>query len=150
VPQGILLIGADDRVRMMNRRAIALLGLPPALCQPGTETAALNRWQIENGTYASDPAALAHAWGLEEDPAGDALFERHMPDGRVLEVHSVRLAAGGGVRTYTDITERKRAEAALAAALAAARDAAVSGPRSAAAHAAPPRAPASHPPAPPR
>jgi diguanylate cyclase (GGDEF)-like protein len=36
--------------------------------------------------------------------------ELRRPDGRVLEVRSIPLAAGGFVRTYTDISQRKAAE----------------------------------------
>jgi len=114
VPQGILLIGADGRVRVMNRRAIAMLGLPDDLCRPGTAIAEMTRWQVENGLFDSDPAALARAWGVDKDPYREGSFERAMPDGRVLDVQSVRLADGGGLRTYADITARKRAERALA------------------------------------
>jgi len=40
----------------------------------------------------------------------DARYERTRPDGRVLEVRTQALANGGAVRTYTDISERKRSE----------------------------------------
>jgi PAS domain S-box-containing protein len=128
VPQGILLIGADNRVRVMNRRVLEMVGLPEELGRPGSETAAITRWQIENGLFASDPAAQARAWGMREDPPREERFERLLPDGRVLEVQSIRLPEGGGVRTYTDITVRKRVERALAQArdAAAAAEAALS------------------------
>ncbi|MGZ5966995.1 MAG: PAS-domain containing protein, partial [Polyangiales bacterium] len=48
--------------------------------------------------------------------AQNAHFERTRPNGVVLEVRTERLPDGGAVRTYTDITERRRNERALAAA----------------------------------
>ena len=128
VPQGILLIGADDCVRVMNRRVLDMIGLPEALGRPGTPIAEIQRWQAEAGLFDSDPAARARGWGRDATPYAEAVFERRMPDGRVLEVRSLRLSDGGGVRTYTDITARKQAERALAEArdAAAAAEAALS------------------------
>jgi PAS domain-containing protein len=40
-------------------------------------------------------------------------YERERPDGTVLEIRTVPLESGGGVRTYTDITAQKAAEHAL-------------------------------------
>jgi diguanylate cyclase (GGDEF)-like protein/PAS domain S-box-containing protein len=40
-------------------------------------------------------------------------YERERPNGTILEVHSVPSPSGGMVRTYTDITARKRADVAL-------------------------------------
>jgi signal transduction histidine kinase/DNA-binding response OmpR family regulator/HPt (histidine-containing phosphotransfer) domain-containing protein len=40
-------------------------------------------------------------------------FELHLPSGRVIEVRSSPLPSGGFVATYTDITRRSRAEAAM-------------------------------------
>jgi hypothetical protein len=37
-------------------------------------------------------------------------YERTRPDGAVLEIRPSPIAGGGVVRTYTDITQRKRAE----------------------------------------
>ena len=43
-------------------------------------------------------------------------FERTRPDGRVIEVRRNPVAGGGFVLIYADITDRKRAEAAIGAA----------------------------------
>ena len=47
----------------------------------------------------------------DDDPRDHPLrYERCRPNGCRLEVHSVPIAGGGFVRTFTDITERKAAE----------------------------------------
>src|SRR6185312_868276 len=69
--------------------------------------------------FAADPLAstpmdaLLARGGLD---AGVPVYERTRPDGTVLEVRTALLPRGGAVRTYTDITERKRGERDLAAA----------------------------------
>src|SRR5262249_1841871 len=51
-----------------------------------------------------------------EDLTPQIRFERTRPDGRVIEVRRNPVPAGGFVLIYADITERKRAEAAISAA----------------------------------
>ncbi|NKC34122.1 PAS-domain containing protein [Falsiroseomonas selenitidurans] len=115
--QGLVMFSPDRRVQVINRRAAELLRLPAALTREGTPAEAIIAWQIDSGEYddgtesASDAQAVVDGAPL---PVGH--FERRRRDGSVLEVESVRLPDGRTVRTLTDATERKRQEAALAAA----------------------------------
>jgi len=115
LPQGCMVIGNDRRLKVVNRQAMALLGLPPDLAQPGTHVNEVLGWQIRHDRFAGSLLALAEA---ERDLVTTAIlpvtYERDMPDGRILEVRSVALPDGGGVRSYTDITARKRQERQLA------------------------------------
>jgi signal transduction histidine kinase len=54
--------------------------------------------------------------GARSGGLGPAAYERQRRDGRVLEVQTRRLPDGGAVRTYSDVTERRQNERALAAA----------------------------------
>ncbi len=124
--QGIVMIDADDRLAVINQRAVQLLGLPDRLGRVGVSFRSLLSWQLDNDEFTpgteggTDVSALARGGGL-----GPSMYERARPDGTVLEVRTRELPGGGAVRTYTDITERKRTELALAAA----RDAAEAGAR---------------------
>jgi signal transduction histidine kinase/DNA-binding NarL/FixJ family response regulator len=121
VPVGILLTGADDRIQVINRRAVELMRLPPELARAGEDGRALQRWQIAHDRFAGDPDALARAqWGAENLGVQDGVFERRMPEGHVLEIRAATLPDGRSISTIADITERRR----QAEALAAARDAA--------------------------
>jgi signal transduction histidine kinase/ActR/RegA family two-component response regulator len=120
VPQGILLVGADRRLRVINRQAVSMLGLPPDLARAGVPVRRILEWQVREGRYEGDPGALADAMrGMTATRVEPSAYERRMPDGRLLELRTIALADGGGVRCYTDITERRRQEHALAEAHAA-------------------------------
>jgi diguanylate cyclase (GGDEF)-like protein len=112
--QGIIMTDADDNVRVTNRQAVTLLsppesfrfdrpttkGLVPDPAKPGGDSLALR---------LLDP-------GIDEPRKPGAgsmdvqVYQRTLPDGVVLEIHSAQLQEGGTVRTISDITERKRAE----------------------------------------
>ena len=119
IAQGILMVDAGGRVPVINRRAGDLLDLPAGLTQPGVRFADIVRWQRDAGEFG-DPARLPAPVQEVIDSGAlvgqQGVFERTRPSGTILEVRTELLPEGGAVRTYTDITERKHAEAALAAA----------------------------------
>lgn len=113
IAQGIMMVDGTGRVGAMNRRCAELLSLPPSLAE-------------QNGmTYADVVGRLEAAGEFERTPDSALLdyirshrgggklpvYERTRPDGTVLEVRNRALADGGFVRTFTDITERRTAEA---------------------------------------
>ncbi|MGK7870216.1 PAS-domain containing protein [Falsiroseomonas sp. E2-1-a20] len=115
--QGLIMVAPDRRVRVMNRRAAEILALPPHLAEPGIPFGELVAFQTARGDYDGSPHRLQEA---RRAIAGEALseerYERARRDGTVVEVHARNLDDGGAVRTYMDITDRKRVEGALAAA----------------------------------
>ncbi len=119
ISQGIMMIDATGQVPVINQRAIALLDLPADLVQMNPSFRDIVQWQVDCGEFGTpgrvEPGVLRF---LETGDlsAQNAHFERMRPNGVVLEVRTERLPDGGAVRTYTDITERRRNERALAAA----------------------------------
>jgi len=122
ISQGIMMVDARRRMPVVNRRVAELLGLPPEIARSGGGFDDFLRWQQEHDEFRHDPrvAAMIAAGGI--DPAL-AHYERTRADGTVLEVHTSVLPDGGAVRTFTDVTERKRIEREMAQA----RDAAEAG-----------------------
>lgn len=111
MPQGIVLLGPDLRIRLVNRQVAELLGFPPGVIRPGADFADALRWDLESGRLACDPKALARTHRvLERRKLPSGLSERHLPDGRILEQRTIALPDGGAIRTYTDITERRQRE----------------------------------------
>jgi signal transduction histidine kinase/ActR/RegA family two-component response regulator len=117
--QGIMMIRADGTVPVVNRRAIELLDLPASLMSQRPNFQEIVAWQMANqefGRPATWGPALTSSLQANRPSEGSHLYERRRPDGTVLEVRTRSLPDLGAVRTYTDITERKRNEEALAAA----------------------------------
>jgi signal transduction histidine kinase/ActR/RegA family two-component response regulator/HPt (histidine-containing phosphotransfer) domain-containing protein len=117
--QGIIMVDRDRRIAVINRRVGELLGLPPDLIHADTTFDAILQWQVENGEFAAQYDVSIAMDSLLERGGLDAsvpMYERTRPDGSVLEVRTSLLANGGAVRTYTDVTERKRIVRDLAAA----------------------------------
>ena len=115
--QGIIMVDGRDRIAVINRRAIEMLGLPPELIKQGANFQDILDWQIGVGEFdPSDPATaeirrLAETGGFSPDLQ---VYERVRANGLVLEVRTKQLDGGGAVRTYTDVTERRRNAEALA------------------------------------
>lgn len=115
IRQGICVFDEDLRVSLWNRRFVELLDLPADLVRVGTRLAAIvgfNEARQEYGRRREFDSLLER----QRDPTRRGqpdVFERHRPDGTVLEVATNPLPGGGFVAVYTDVTERHHAAAAL-------------------------------------
>ena len=108
--QGLIMVSADNRVAVYNDRAVALLGLPPELLRSRPDFNAVLDWQWQAGEFGCGDAAMSAMrarGGILDRPH---MYERWRPNGTCIEVRSVPLAGGGVVRTFTDITQRRRAD----------------------------------------
>jgi signal transduction histidine kinase/ActR/RegA family two-component response regulator len=99
--QGVMMVNAQAVVEVCNRRAIELLGLPPAFADGQTPWAQVQPYL----------AGHSEAWGAGRALAALQRWELSLPQGRVMEVESVPVTGGGVLHTFSDVTERKRAEA---------------------------------------
>ena len=108
--QGLIMIGNDRRVPVCNHRAMELLDLPEELMTqcPTWDDVLAYQWRVDEfaGTDAEFQEFVRRSLLLD----GPLIYDRERPNGRVLEVRTTPLPDGEAVRTYTDITERKRAE----------------------------------------
>ena len=111
--QGIVMVGADQSLRVMNGRARVLLGLPEHLAQAGTPFAVVLRHQEESGEFAHLSAADASCLPIWSDEANARPYTRRRPNGIVLDIRTAPMADGGFVRTYSDVTEQVGREHAL-------------------------------------
>lgn len=108
--QGVMMVNADRVVVLCNRRARELLNLPQSLMDSRPTLDALTDYQLAAGELDHVPEEV-----LTTVRTGDIFdrpytYDRTRRDGRVVEIHSIPIAGGGILRTYTDITERKQAE----------------------------------------
>ena len=105
--QGIVMTDFRGRVQVINRRADELLQSPMQPAGPGYRAS----------VPGAPPSAVEEVAAPGVMPGG-RIEERHgepqehrCANGVVLEIRSHALGTGGVVRTYTDITEQKNAEA---------------------------------------
>ena len=109
--QGILRADADGRIHFFNRRAIALLDLPEDFLASQPTLPQVAAFQRAQGHFGEDfafaqPAARDYLrrWFSGERGHLPDTYLRRTHRGTMLEVRSRRLADGGLVRTFSDVT----------------------------------------------
>ncbi len=115
--QGLMMVDADGKVAVCNRRAIELLNMPAEVIASHPRLVDLMEVMKRRGEY-SVPAGSS--FDVSQVLDRHATYERRRPDGTVIEVRTLPMDGGGMVRTITDITARSVAEEMLG--LAASRD----------------------------
>lgn len=111
LPSGVTLFDDNLKLLICNDKLKDLLEFPDSLFQDRTTRLEdLLRYNAERGEYGDgDPAELTKEAMRRTELRKDHVFERTRPNGTVLEVRGKWLR-NAFVTTYTDITERKRAE----------------------------------------
>lgn len=108
--QGVMMVNEQRVVEVCNRRALELLELPKALMASKPTFEAVLAYQWSTNEFTQTPQELqefVRQGGILDRPH---CYDRKRPDGRVIEIYSVPIEGGGVLRTYTDVTERRRAE----------------------------------------
>jgi diguanylate cyclase (GGDEF)-like protein len=108
--QGLMMIATDDTVAVCNRRAMDLLDLPAELMCRQPRWDQVLKYQWESNEFTRTDANLKDFIQRSALLDGPLVYDRERPNGSFLEVRTTPLPDGKAVRTYTDITERKRAE----------------------------------------
>jgi signal transduction histidine kinase len=112
--QGISMVDSDLRVVMFNQKFLDYMQFPGAEFQRGFPIEKAFRFNAERGEYGD--GEVNQQVQERMDLARKCLphrFERTRQDGVVLEIVGNPADGGGFVTTYTDITERKKAEQVL-------------------------------------
>jgi PAS domain S-box-containing protein len=115
LPCGVSVFDADLHLVADNRHFRSMLGFPASLfAGPVTHFESLIRYNAEQGEYGEgDPdEKVARIVDRARAPSVHRM-ERTRPNGMTLEISGAPMPGGGFVTTYTDISERKRSEAAL-------------------------------------
>ncbi|SDG72881.1 sensor histidine kinase [Roseospirillum parvum] len=116
LPQGIAVVAPSGHLVAANGPFASLLGLPSGLARAGASYRAVlddlvARRVLDPTPWDGDPQACVEAeLAALEGPLPEP-SEWTVPDGPTLRVERVRLADGGLLTTYVDITVLKRAEA---------------------------------------
>jgi diguanylate cyclase (GGDEF)-like protein len=115
--QGIMKVDDKRKVAFINRQAIDLLGLPDRFLKRNGAHMDMLKFQWARGEFgpngeALDPRVRDKIKSRDVHDVG--VYQRTRPNGVVLEISTVALPDGGVIRTYTDVTERKRNEMRIA------------------------------------
>ncbi|MCH8196974.1 MAG: PAS-domain containing protein [Proteobacteria bacterium] len=113
--QGFAVYDSDLKLVAFNRRFVEMMDYPPDLIEVGRSLEDIFRFKAERGDFgpATDIDELVRE-RIEARRRGEIdRRERVLPNGRVIIVSRDPMPDGHFVTTYTDITERKRAEGEL-------------------------------------
>jgi signal transduction histidine kinase len=117
--QGVSVVDHDMRLVSWNRRYQEMFEYPDGMLYVGRPVADLIRYNAERGELGSGEA-VEHDVQAQIDKrisymrAGSPhVFERVRASGQVIEMRGQPLPGGGYVTSYSDVTDYKRAEAAL-------------------------------------
>jgi signal transduction histidine kinase len=113
---GVAMFDSELRLAAWNRNFQEILDLPDAFVSQPRDYSDYIRYLAGRGEFGPGADPETELRRYTENAAGHYSFERTRPDGRVLEVRHNPVPSGGFVLIYTDITERKRAEAEIRAA----------------------------------
>lgn len=113
--QGVMAFDHSLCLTAWNRRVLALLGLPDGFCRFRQPLEEITRYVAAQGGYGPGDVEriVSERLAYVRGPL-PRRNERVRPDGVIIETLTQGLPDGGFVTTYTDVTERKRAEQELA------------------------------------
>lgn len=115
VRSGLSVFNKDMRLICWNRQFREILKLPSDIGQVGTPLDQILRVLAQRGDFGPGGADDLVAERLMKLAVSKETFqERLPPDGRIIEIRTSPMPQGGIVTTYTDITDRVEAAAALA------------------------------------
>lgn len=115
IPEGIAVFDAALCLIAANPRYSALLDLPPAMAAPGTPLYEIALFLARRGDLGGGtPEILATERVRTLTAEAESISRRQGAGGQVLEFHSRRMAGGGLTISFSDVSPRIEAEAALA------------------------------------
>lgn len=107
--QGVSVLDRDQKFVAWNPQYERMFDLPQGFMKAGLPFESIVRHLRSIGFFGQREMDERRQNAIDKPRPGDA-FELPLPGGRYLDVRRSGLPDGGVVTTYTDITERKRAE----------------------------------------
>ena len=112
VEQGVVLFDRDMRIVVYNERLRDFLELDKSFDAHGMTLDEILHYLAERGEYAPEDNQAALALRMRLMHSRERFTnDRERQDGRIVSVHYEPLPDGGGVMTYSDVTEARRHDA---------------------------------------
>jgi len=108
--QGLMMVDENGIVVQCNSRARRLLELPEDMMAAHPRFADVLEYQWHTNLSGREDGTFEQFAARRLVADRPYAHELRRPDGRIVEMRSIPMTAGGFVRTYTDITARKNAE----------------------------------------
>ena len=112
--QGIMIVEGNGQLSLINQKAIDLLELPQEFAKKPPSYSEIFSFQLDNGEFGAKAelvdSSLYDVVFNQKAVAAETIAERTRPNGVVLEIHTVPLPRGGFLRSFTDITQRRKDE----------------------------------------
>jgi len=108
---GFAIFDRNLKLVTSNKAFAELRGYPATLCKPGTDIIELYRFNAERGDYGPGDAEAQAMSRMERVREGQPhQLEYELADGQILNIRYAPVLGGGLILSYSDITQRKRAE----------------------------------------
>jgi diguanylate cyclase (GGDEF)-like protein len=114
MPYGLVMIGADRRLAVVNDRFLSMYNLPPDIVKPGCPLHDVLTERIKAGNFSDDPKVYIADIQTRVARNGTDVRIVDTPDGRTISIATHPMPGGAFVSTHEDITERRRAEERIA------------------------------------
>ena len=113
---GLCMFDENLTLIVSNKRYADMFNLPQDFVRPGVSMREIIDRSFAIGNYrhttlTADDFYDSYVASLS---AGDLIVHRHLADGRIIKLTHERMAQGGWVAIYEDVTERRRAEESIA------------------------------------
>src|SRR6185436_18413255 len=111
IDQGVVLLDDDLRIVAYNRRLAEWLKLDDSIDARGESYERIVRYLADRGEYAPEEKEAAVATRMALVRSRERFVgERTGRDGRIMQVTFTPLGSGGGLMTYSDVTEARHRE----------------------------------------
>ncbi|WP_404380953.1 PAS-domain containing protein [Caenispirillum salinarum] len=111
--QGIFMADAHGRLMAFNHRYQRMFSLPDSVCHTGAGVEDILRHLHDRGDVDAPWSEVKERFLGATARVDGRTHEVRRPDGTILEARTTTLPDGGFIRTFTDVSERRRQEQAI-------------------------------------
>jgi len=108
--QGVVMLDADARILVCNKRYLELYGLSPKIVKPGCTLKELIRHRVDIGYFHGDVDETVRNIRATLAQRKPLTATTRLANGRIISVFTQPITEGGWIATHQEVTEQRRAE----------------------------------------